>query len=217
MPPSGCYFSRDNKNYRLSGLENNRSSRLPPDRGLHSLSLDTQAVAAPRCSLLPLFFSSCSSSFLAHSLFFSLFSMFGRVLRSASSRRAVSSPSSSHLHPPSPLRSWVPHSTPPKRLPPRSFAARCPLATSSRPVAAWLLLAYLLETLLQPQVPGLHTEPLQPTDHITTLHVTHYKLPISFSLSLSSVRLARPLSRCSRSVPSVDLLCRCLRSREIVL
>lgn len=45
MPPSGCYFSRDNKNYRLSGLENNRSSGLPPDRGLHSLSLDTQAVA----------------------------------------------------------------------------------------------------------------------------------------------------------------------------
>ena len=36
---------RDNKNYRLSGLENNRSSGLPPDRGLHSLSLDTQAVA----------------------------------------------------------------------------------------------------------------------------------------------------------------------------
>lgn len=53
MPPSGCYFSRDNKNYRLSGLENNRSSGLPPDRGLHSLRLDTQAVAAPRCSPPP--------------------------------------------------------------------------------------------------------------------------------------------------------------------
>lgn len=56
MPPSGCYFSRDNKNYRLSGLENNRSNGLPLDRGLHSLRLDTQAVAAPRCSLPPLFF-----------------------------------------------------------------------------------------------------------------------------------------------------------------
>lgn len=45
VPPSSCYFSRDNKNYRLSELENNRSSWLPPDRGLHSLRPDTQAVA----------------------------------------------------------------------------------------------------------------------------------------------------------------------------
>lgn len=69
MPPSGCYFSRDNKNYRLSGLENNRSSGLPPDRGLHSLRLDTQAVAALRCSLLPSLFLSSPSRPVSRSLF----------------------------------------------------------------------------------------------------------------------------------------------------
>lgn len=69
MPPSGCYFSRDNKNYRLSGLENNRSSGLPPDRGLHSLRLDTQAVAALRCSLLPSLFLSSFSCPVSRSLF----------------------------------------------------------------------------------------------------------------------------------------------------
>lgn len=69
MPPSGCYFSRDNKNYRLSGLENNRSSGLPPDRGLHSLRLDTQAVAALRCSLFPSLFLSSSSCPVSRSLF----------------------------------------------------------------------------------------------------------------------------------------------------
>lgn len=68
MPPSGCYFSRDNKNYRLSGLENNRSSGLPPDRGLHSLRLDTQAVAALRCSLFPSLFLSSSSRPVLRSL-----------------------------------------------------------------------------------------------------------------------------------------------------
>lgn len=178
MPPSGCYFSRDNKNYRLSGLENNRSSGLPPDRGLHSLSLDTQAVAAlfsPPLLLLLLLRSFSPS--------LSLFSIC-RVSRS-SPRRVVSPPSPSHLHPPSPLRSRVPHSTPPKGPPFHSFAPRCPLATSSRPVAVWPLLACLLKTLLQPEVSGLHTKPLQPADHIITLHVTYYKLQTSLSLCLS--------------------------------
>lgn len=87
MPPSGCYFSRDNKNYRLSGLENNRSSGLPPDRGLHSLSLDTQAVAALFSPL------SIFSSFFAHSLplflFFQSPAAFRALLLVASSLRRL--------------------------------------------------------------------------------------------------------------------------------
>lgn len=38
---SRCLFLyRDNKNYRLAGLENNGSNKQPPDRGLHSLKAD---------------------------------------------------------------------------------------------------------------------------------------------------------------------------------
>lgn len=78
---------------------------------------------------------------------------------------------------PSSLRSRdrVPHSTP-LRDPSRSFAPRCPLATSSRPVA-WPLACF--ETLFQPEVPTC-IKPLQPGPSITTLHITHYKLPVSF-------------------------------------
>lgn len=150
MPPSGCYFSRDNKNYRLSGLENNRSSGLPLDRGLHSLRLDTQAVAAlsfPLFILLPRFALSFSSSH-------------------------VSSPSLFLPHPliPSSSRSrdWIPHSTP-LRDPSRSFAPRCPLATSSRPVTRPLA---CLETLFQPEVLTC-IKPLQPAVHY---HFTYYTL-----------------------------------------
>lgn len=157
MPPSGCYFSRDNKNYRLSGLENNRSNGLPLDRGLHSLRLDTQAVAAPRCSLPPL-----SSSFFLFLHPIRPFAFFSSLSR-------CSSPSPFLLHPPS-LRSRgrVPHSTP-LRDPSRSFAPRCPLATSSWPVACLLA---CLETLFQPQVPAC-IEPLQPAVHY---HFTYYTL-----------------------------------------
>lgn len=55
------------------------------------------------------------------------------------------------------------------------FTPRCPLATSPRPVA-WPLAC--LETLFQPQVPTC-IKPLQPAPSITTLHITHYKLPVS--------------------------------------
>lgn len=156
MPPSGCYFSRDNKNYRLSGLENNRSSGLPPDRGLHSLRLDTQAVAALRCSLLPSLFLSSPSCPVSRSLF----------PRRASLRHLCFC-----LIPSSSLRSrdQVPHSTP-LRDPSRSFAPRWPLATSSR-LVAWPPLA-CLETLFQPQVPTC-IKPLQPTVHY---HFTYYTL-----------------------------------------
>jgi len=155
VPPSGCYFSRDNKNYRLSGLENNRSSGLPPDRGLHSLRLDTQAVAALRCSLFPSLFLSSSSCPVSRSLF----------PRRTSLRRLCF-----YLIPSSSLRSWdrEPHSTP-LRDPSRSFAPRCPFATSSRPVA-WPLAC--LETLFQPEVPTC-IKPLQPAVHC---HFTYYTL-----------------------------------------
>jgi len=155
VPPSGCYFSRDNKNYRLSGLENNRSSGLPPDRGLHSLRLDTQAVAALRCSLFPSLFLSSSSCPVSRSLF----------PRRTSLRRLCF-----YLIPSSSLRSWdrEPHSTP-LRDPSRSFAPRCPFATSSRPVA-WSLAC--LETLFQPEVPTC-IKPLQPAVHC---HFTYYTL-----------------------------------------
>lgn len=164
MPPSDCYFSRDNKNYRLSGLENNRSSGLPPDRGLHSLRLDTQAVATLRCSLSPLSFS--------HSLSLPLFIVLSRFALSFSSSR-ISSPSlflSHPLIPSSSLRSrdWVPHSTP-LGDPSCSFAPRCPLATSSRPVA-WPLAC--LETLFQPEAPAC-IKPLQPA---VRYHFTYYTL-----------------------------------------
>lgn len=126
MPPSGCYFSRDNKNYRLSGLENNRSSGLPPDRGLHSLRLDTQAVAALRCSLLPSLFLSSPSCPVSRSLF---------------PRRASPRHLCFYLIPSSSLRSrdQVPHSTPlrgplplfrPTVAPRNFFAAGCLAAAS---------------------------------------------------------------------------------------
>lgn len=135
MPPSGCYFSRDNKNYRLSGLENNRSSGLPPDCGLHSLRLDTQAVAAGSFSFSPFIVLSHSVA-----IFLSVASLFSLSLFLT--------------HPPSlPSRGRIPHSTPLKG-PSRPFAPRCPLATSSRPVAC---LFACLETLFQPEVSQLAT------------------------------------------------------------
>jgi uncharacterized membrane protein YidH (DUF202 family) len=84
-PPSGgCYFSRDNKNYRLSGLENNSSKAcaaavaVPLDRGLHSLSPNTQAVAAgphPRGAFFSHSLASASASPLSliHHLPFPVF------------------------------------------------------------------------------------------------------------------------------------------------
>lgn len=163
MPPSGCYFSRDNKNYRLSGLENNRSSGLPPDRGLHSLRLDTQAVAAPRCSLLPSPLSLSSLSFslpplssypAVRALFLLVAPLFTVFVPPSSPVVTLSGPS-------------TPFDAP--EGPPRSFAPRCPLATSSRPVACLLA---CLETLFQPQVPAC-IEPLQPAVHY---HFTYYTL-----------------------------------------
>lgn len=69
----GCYFSRDNKNYRLSRLENNRSSWLPLDRALHSLSSDTQAVAVAVPSFpQPSHHHNFSTSYYSSRSFFSL-------------------------------------------------------------------------------------------------------------------------------------------------
>lgn len=162
MPPSGCYFSRDNKNYRLSGLENNRSSGLPPDRGLHSLRLDTQAVAALRCSLLPSLFLSSPSCPVSRSLF---------------PRRASPRHLCFYLIPSSSLRSrdQVPHSTPlrgplplfrPTVAPRNFFAAGCLAAAS------------LSRDSLPTSSPNLHQNHYN-RPSITTLHITHYKLPIS--------------------------------------
>lgn len=154
MPPSGCYFSRDNKNYRLSGLENNRSSGLPLDRGLHSLRLDTQAVAALRCSLFPSLHP--PAPFCA--LFFLVARLFTVSVSTSSSHPlivALSGPGTPFDAPEGP--------------PSRSFAPRCPLATSSRPVTRPLA---CLETLLQPEVLTC-IKPLQPAVHY---HFTYYTL-----------------------------------------
>lgn len=131
---------------------------------------------------------------LSFSLSLSLFNLLPRFALSSSSSSSFLCRLCRTSIPPSPLRSRIPHSTPPKGLLPRSYAPRCPLATSSRPVAAWPLLACLLETLLQPEASSLHTKPLQPADHITTLHVTHYKLPSSPSFSFF------PSTTCSSSL-----------------
>lgn len=175
MPPSGCYFSRDNKNYRLSGLENNRSSGLPPDRGLHSLRLDTQAVAALRYSLFP----SSSSCPVSRSLF---------------PRRTTLLRLCLHLTPSSSLRSRdrVPHSTP-LRDPSRSFAPRCPLATSSWPVA-WPLAC--LETLFQPE-PNLHQTTT--TDRPLPLYILHI---INYQSRSWTTILAHPPSCRPRACPT---------------
>lgn len=169
MPPSGCYFSRDNKNYRLSGLENNRSSGLPPDRGLHSLRLDTQAVAALRCSLL-------SSPPLLPSLPFSLFL--------------------SSLHSPAPFRAlfflvallsivslFLPH--PPHRCCAALLGSGTPFDAPEGPLplfrptvpprnifAAGCLAAKPASRLFQPEVPTC-IKPLQPAVHY---HFTYYTL-----------------------------------------
>lgn len=152
MPPSGCYFSRDNKNYRLSGLENNRSNGLPPDRGLHSLRLDTQAVAALRCS-----------PFLLFILLFCFAFPF-------SSSRSLFAISVSFSPSPSPSRSWgrVFHSTP-LRIPSRSFALRCSLPCNIFAAGFPAPLAYL-----QLEIP-VCIEPLQSAipPHY---HFTYYTL-----------------------------------------
>lgn len=99
----------------------------------------------------------------------------------------LSSPSSSHLHPPSPLPSWKPHSTPLKGPPPRSFAPQCPLATSSRPVAARPLLAcassrlsFNLKSLAC--TPNHYNQPI--TLPLYMLHIINYQ-PRSLFLFLS--------------------------------
>lgn len=159
MPPSGCYFSRDNKNYRLSGLENNRSSGLPPDRGLHSLSLDTQAVAVDLLLLpLPLFLSSYSSLFPSMptpplSLSFPVrFPPHPRPSRSF----CPSSPSSSL-----PSRGQVPHTTPP--LPSQHLRGQLP----GSPLSARLQTLSTCSSRLH------RTRPLQPAVHY---HFTYYTL-----------------------------------------
>lgn len=155
MPPSGCYFSRDNKNYRLSGLENNRSSGLPLDRGLHSLRLDTQAVAALRCSLFP----SLHPPAPFHALFFLVARLFTISVSTSSSHPlivvALSGPGTPFDAPEGPLSLFRP------TVPPRN--------TSSRPVA-WPLAC--LETLFQPEVLTC-IKPLQPAVHY---HFTYYTL-----------------------------------------
>lgn len=183
MPPSGCYFSRDNKNYRLSGLENNRSSGLPPDRGLHSLSLDTQAVAVDVLFL-----------FLPWSPPFDSHRQHRRRRRHRRGRRAFPSlfPSLSDFHsisfpfrPSSPTvvaltGPGTPYDAP--GVPP--FAPRCPLATSPWPVA-WLAVAARLprDSLnLQFQVASNATTTTGRPLPLYILHIINYQ---SFSLSLS--------------------------------
>lgn len=192
MPPSGCYFSRDNKNYRLSGLENNRSSGLPPDRGLHSLSLDTQAVAVDVLFL-----------FLPWSPPFDSHRQHRRCRRHRRGRRAFPSlfPSLSDFHsisfpfrPSSPAvvaltGPGTPYDAP--GVPP--FAPRCPLATSPWPVA-WLAVAARLprDSLnLQFQVASNATTTTGRPLPLYILHIINYQsLSVSSSLSLS---LSRPV------------------------
>lgn len=164
MPPSGCYFSRDNKNYRLSGLENNRSSGLPPDRGLHSLSPDTQAVAVDVLFLF-LFPLPAPAPLLATcpSLVPSLF-----LLRTIS----LSSPFLPHPPPSLPSRGQVPHTTP-LGSPLSPHGAPAPfLATSPQPVA-WTGCSDCLETLSTCSSRLHRTRPLQPAVHY---HFTYYTL-----------------------------------------
>lgn len=200
MPPSGCYFSRDNKNYRLSGLENNRSSGLPPDRGLHSLRLDTQAVAAPRCSLFP------TLSFSLH-----LHESFRTLSLPVEDLFAVSVLPS----PPSSLRSrQVPHSTP-LRDPSRSFAPRCPPSQHLRGRLSGRSPASRLSFNLKSQLASNRYN--RPS--ITTLHITHYKLTTLSDLSSLMLPLilfltfSKDLSHVFRSrTRSMDLLNEKLKS-----
>lgn len=166
MPPSGCYFSRDNKNYRLSGLENNRSSGLPPDRGLHSLSLDTQAVAVDLL-LLSLSFSSFLVFFAlpldAHTTSLSL--SFPPCPISSSSLSlpfCPSSPSSSL-----PSRGQVPHTTPPL------FSSLLPPSQHLRGRLPGSPLSTRLQTLSTCSSRLHRTRPLQPAVHY---HFTYYTL-----------------------------------------
>lgn len=156
MPPSGCYFSRDNKNYRLSGLENNRSSGLPPDRGLHSLRLDTQAVAALRCSLFLSLLVSSFSCPVSRSLFPRRTSLHRLSVSTSSSHSlivvALSGSDTPFDAPEGPLPLFRP------TMPPRNIFAAGYLAC--------------LETLFQPQVPTC-IKPLQPAIHY---HFTYYTL-----------------------------------------
>lgn len=165
MPPSGCYFSRDNKNYRLSGLENNRSSGLPPDRGLHSLSLDTQAVAVDLLLLSFSFFFPRilrSSPRCPHHLSLSLFPC-PISSSSLSLPFCPSSPSSSSL----PSRGQVPHTTPPL------FSSLLPPSQHLRGRLPGSPLSTRLQTLSTCSSRLHRTRPLQPAVHY---HFTYYTL-----------------------------------------
>lgn len=99
---------------------------------------------------------------------------------------------------PHPPRPRCPHGAryPIRRLPsPRNiFVASC-LARLSR----------LASRLSQPAVPGCIERDHYNRPSITTLHITHYKLPVSFSLSLSSSLSLPPSLPLSLSLGSLLL------------
>lgn len=113
------------------------------------------------------------------------------------------------LVPSSSLRSRdrIPHSTP-LRDPSRSFAPRCPLATSSRPVTRP---ASRLSFNLKSQLASNHYN--RPS--ITTLHITHYKLPVSLMDYQSRPASLVPPSILSPVNPSVLRISGHARNRRI--